>query len=178
MVIGTIFPLGMFVLFNADLLALLTGMNADVVRLYANVLTIVLCWGLVTYSFFGAWRTIRKEPKQESEGILHAPLIAIVWFISFLLTSLAPSDLALIAVLWAASVSCLLSFVILRLTHSHGQEVVLLYLGAVLGLASFLVLASQDATISGLLVPLIFSVCFITAGIMMHRQASESLKAR
>ncbi|NHI84107.1 MAG: hypothetical protein EAX81_07375 [Candidatus Thorarchaeota archaeon] len=177
-VIGTVFPLGMFVLMNADILAVLTGTNADVVRLYANILTIVLCWGLVTYSFFNAWRTIRREPDQESGGILHAPLIAIIWFVSFFLTSLAPAELALVSVLWAASVSCLLSFVILHLTHSHDQEVVLLYLGVVLGFGSSLILAFQDAAVSGVVVPLLFSACFIIAGLTMHRRASESLKAK
>ncbi|MDF1539703.1 MAG: hypothetical protein P1Q69_12455 [Candidatus Thorarchaeota archaeon] len=178
LVIGTILPLGMFILINADLLALITGLDSGVMGLYANILTLILCWGLVMYSFIGAWRTQRKESDRESGGALHAPLIALVWFLSFIMTSFAPTELILIAMLWAASVSCLLSFVILRLTHSHGQELLILYLGLVLGVTSFLLLAILDSTITGILVPLVFSFCFIAAGIMMHRQASEALQAK
>ena len=46
--IGTLFPLGMVIITNADILAYLTGIDANLVRLVAYAMTIVLCWGLVS----------------------------------------------------------------------------------------------------------------------------------
>lgn len=175
-ILGTILPLGLFVLINAELLALLTGVDATIMGLFANALALILCWGLVTYTFLGAWRTGRRVKKNESGGSLHAVLIAAAWFICFSLTSYAPMELALVAVLWAASASCILSYIILRLTHSHEQEIVLLYLGTTLGLASLLILIIQDLTIIGIAVPLVFSVCFIAAGVVMNHRASTVLR--
>ena len=174
--IGTLFPLGMVIITNADILAYLTGIDANLVRLVAYAMTIVLCWGLVSYTFFGAWRTIKKESDRREGGSLHGILIALVWFASFSLTSLAPEQLTLVSLLWASSLACFLSFVILRLTHSHDRERVILYLAALLGIASILVLAIEDATISGATGLLAFSICFIVAGFIMHRQAAQALR--
>ncbi|MFX0045864.1 MAG: hypothetical protein ACFE8Z_08455, partial [Candidatus Hermodarchaeota archaeon] len=62
------------------------------------------------------------------------------------------------------------------LTHAHDPERVILYLAVLLGLASILVLAIEDVTISGATALLAFSICFIVAGFIMHRQAAEALR--
>jgi hypothetical protein len=175
-VIGIVFPLGALINMNAVLVANTLGLEAGVVSLLANVMAIILCCGFVAYSFFESWKTVPSTPEGKSTDSKHGPLIGIVWFLAFTLTGLFPESLRLVSLLWAASASCLVTFVILRAVGSHGRVIVLLYLGISLGLVSFPLLLITDIVLLGYFAMIAFSVCFIVAGITMNRMASLMLQ--
>jgi hypothetical protein len=175
-VIGTVLPLGVLVSMNAAIVAEVIGLDAGFISILANLLSVILCFGFIAYTFFGSWRTTKKKPEEKPTDTKHGPIIGIVWFVAFMLTSLAPESLRIVSILWAASASCLLTFVVLRAVGSHGEDRVLLYLGVSLFLASIPLLLILDTVLLGYLALLAFSVCFILAGIVMNRMAAEMLK--
>jgi hypothetical protein len=174
-VIGAVLPLGALVSMNAAIVAEVIGLDAGFISILANLMAVILCMGFVAYTFFGSWRTSKRRPEEEPTDTKHGPIIGIVWFVAFTLTSLAPELLRVVSILWAASVSCLLTFAILRAVGSHGEDRVLLYLGVSLFLASIPLLLILDTVLLGYLALLAFSVCFILAGIVMNRMAAEML---
>jgi hypothetical protein len=176
MVIGIVLPLGALISMNAVVVASTIGLDAELISLLANALAVILCFGFVAYSFLESWKTVPSRPEEESTDSKHGVLIGIVWFLAFVLTSLLPESLRLVSLLWAASVSCLLTFVILRAVGSHGQINVLFILGISLGLVSFPLLFITDLVLLGYLALLSFSVCFVLAGIVMSRMATEMLR--
>jgi hypothetical protein len=175
-VIGTVLPLGALVSMNAAIVAEAIGLDPAFISALANLMAVILCFGFVAYTFFGAWRTQERRPEEESTDTKHGPMIGIVWFVAFMLTSLAPESLRFVSILWAASASCLLSFAILRAVGLHREDRVLLYLGVSLFLASIPLLLISDTVLLGYLALIVFSVCFILAGIVMNRMAGEMLK--
>jgi len=176
MAIGIILPLGVIVNMNAAVVATAIGIDVEPVSILATILTVLLSFGFVAYTFFGAWRTVKKKSEQRQTSSLHGPLIGITWFLSFILASFSPASLQMIAVLWAASASLILSFVILRVTGGHAQDQLLLHLGLILGIVSLPLLLLTDQILVGYLATLAFSACFIFGGIMMHRVAARSLE--
>jgi hypothetical protein len=175
-VIGILFPLGALINMNAVLVANAIGLDAELVSLLANVMTFVLCCGFIVYSFFESWKTVSSKDKDVSTDTMHGPLIGIVWFLAFVLTSLFPESLCLVSLLWAAGSSCLITFVILRAVGSHGKVRVLFYLGISLFLVSFPLLLISDIVLLGYTAMIAFSVCFILAGIIMNRMAAQMLQ--
>ena len=175
-VIGAVLPLGALVSMNAAIVAEVIGLDAGFISIIANLMAVILCMGFVAYTFFGSWRTPKRRPEEESTDAKHGPIIGIVWFVAFTLTSLAPELLRVVSILWAASASCLLTFAILRVVGSHGEDRVLLYLGVSLFLASIPLLLILETVLLGYLALLVFSVCFILAGIVMNRMTAEMLK--
>ncbi|MGY5879324.1 MAG: hypothetical protein RTV31_03690 [Candidatus Thorarchaeota archaeon] len=175
-VIGVVLPLGALISMNATLLASAMGLDAGVLSLLANVFALILCCGFISYSFFESWKTMERKQEGKTSDTKHGPLIGIVWFLAFALTSLAPESLHLVSILWAASISCLLTLVILRAVGSHGQVRVLLILGIFLGLVSFPLLLITDIVLLGYLTMIAFSVGFVLAGIMMNRMAAGMLR--
>jgi len=176
-IIGIIFPLGVFIDINIQILALSTGLDATLLLLIASIITVLLCWGLVASLFFNAWRTMRQKTDQESNGASHGPIIAIIWFVSFTLLNFVPDPFRMVSLLWAASIACLLSYLVLRLTASHIQERVILYLGIMLGLVSLPLLIITDLVLSGYLALIAFSMCFIVGGLFMHQIANATLQS-
>ena len=175
-VIGTVLPLGVLVSMNATIVAEVIGLDAGFISILANLLSVILCFGFIAYTFFGSWSTTKRKPEEKPADTKHGPIIGIVWFVAFILTSLAPESLRIVSILWAASASCLLTFVVLRAVGSHGEDRVLLYLGVSLFLASIPLLLILDTVLLGYLALLAFSACFILAGIVMNRMAAEMLK--
>jgi hypothetical protein len=175
-VIGSVLPLGILVSMNAVIVAEAIGLDAGFISILANLLAVILCFGFIAYTFFGSWRAPTRRPEDEAGDTKHGPIIGIVWFVAFVLTGLAPEALQIVSLLWAASVSCLLTFVILRVVGSHGEDRILLYLGLSLFLASIPLLLVMDTVLLGYLALIAFSVCFIVAGIVMSRMAAEMLK--
>ena len=175
-VIGVVLPLGALVSMNATLLASAMGLDAGVLSVLANVFAFILCCGFISYSFFESWKTIDHKEQGETSDSKHGPLIGIVWFLAFALTSLAPESLHLVSILWAASISSLLTVVILRSVGSHGQVRVLLMLGIFLGLVSFPLLLITDIVLLGYLAMIAFSLGFVLAGTMMNRLAARMLR--
>lgn len=174
--IGIVLPLGALVSMNAVLVANVIGLDAGLISLLTNVIAFVLCFGFVTYSFFESWKTVASKSEEKSTDSKHGPLIGIVWFVAFVLTGLFPESLRFVSLLWAASASCLVTFVILRAVGSHGQVRVLFILGISLGLVSFPLLLITDIVLLGYLALVSFSMCFILAGIVMNRMAAEMLR--
>ena len=121
-VIGSVLPLGVLVSMNAALIAEAIGLDAGFISILANLMAVILCFGFIAYTFFGSWRTPTRKPEDEPADTKHGPIIGIVWFTAFVLTGLAPESLQIVSILWAASVSCLLTFVILRAIGSHGED--------------------------------------------------------
>ena len=177
-VIGIVFPLGAIISLNATLLASVLGLDAEIVSLLANLIIFTFLMGYIAYSFYESWKTVGDRPDEETQDKLHGPLIGLVWFFSFILTSFAPESLRLVSLLWAASVSCLLSFLILRAVGSHGRVKVLFLLGISLGVVSFPLLLISDTVLLGYLSLTAFSICFIVAGLAMNRMATEMLRPR
>ena len=177
MIIGTILPLGVFININIQILALSTGLEPTLLLFIANILTVLLCFGLVASIFYGAWQTASKHPDQEKDDSKHGPMIAITWFVCFVLTSFAPEPFRVLSLLWASSAACLLSFLILKFTEPHTQQQVILYLGIMLGLISLPLLIITDIVLSEYLTLIAFSICFIVAGLMMHQLANRTLQA-
>jgi len=140
------------------------------------VMAVVLCCGFIAYSFFESWKTVESKSVEGSKDSMHGPLIGIAWFLAFTLTGLLPESLRLVSLLWAASASCLVTFVILRAVGSHGKVRVLFYLGISLFLVSFPLLLISDIVLLGYLALIAFSVCFIIAGITMNRMAAQMLQ--
>jgi len=175
-VIGIVFPLGALINMNSVLVANAIGLDAGLVALLANVMAFVLSMGYIAYSFFETWRTMETKPDEESTDAKHGPLIGIVWFVAFVLTGLFPESLRFVSILWAASASCLATFVILRAVGSHGRVIIMFYLGISLGLVSFPLLLITDIVLLGYLAIIAFSVCFIVAGVTMNRLASLMLR--
>ncbi|MGY5873756.1 MAG: hypothetical protein RTV72_16025 [Candidatus Thorarchaeota archaeon] len=175
-VIGIVFPLGALISMNAALLASGMGLEAGVISLLANVFTILLCCGFIGYSFFESWKTVERKQDEESSDSKHGSLIGIMWFLAFILASLAPGPLQIVSLLWAASISCLLTFMILRAVGAHGQVRILFILGIFLGLVSFPLLLITDIVLVGYLAMIAFSLGFVFAGIMMNRMAAEMLQ--
>lgn len=175
-VIGILLPLGVIVNMNAVLVATALGIDVGYVSILASVITVLLCFGFIAYTFFGAWRTVKKKSDEKRSGSLHGPLIGITWFLVFYLTTLSPASMQMISLLWAASASCILSFVILRVTGGHSQDQLLLYLGLLLGIVSLPLLLLTDQILVGYIALIAFSSCFILGGIMMHRIAAQSLE--
>lgn len=176
-IIGTVFPLGIFINMNIQILASASGLDSMLYLLIANIITVLLCWGLVVSVFYGAWRTVRKDPEQKSQGAKHGPLIAIVWFVSFMLPNFVPAQFTVVSLLWASSIASLLSYLVLKITGSHIQESVMLYLGIMIGLVSLPLLLITDAVLSGYLALVAFSICFIVAGLIMHQFANRTLQS-
>jgi len=175
-VIGIVFPLGALISMNAVIVADALGLDAGIISLLANVMTFVLCSGFIAYSFFESWKTVSSKPEEAPIDSKHGPLIGVVWFLAFVLTAVFPESLRLVSLLWAASASCLLTFVILRAVGSHGKVRVLFILGISLGLVSFPLLLITDIVLLGYLALVSFSICFILAGIVMNRMAAEMLR--
>jgi hypothetical protein len=175
-VIGTVLPLGAIVSMNALIVADALGLDVGMVSLLVTAITLILCFGFVSYAFFGSWKTTRKQPTEVKTDSKHGPLIGIVWFLAFMSTAFLPEVFRMVSLLWAASVSCLISFVILRTVGSHGQDRVLLYLGISLGLASVPLLLISNTTLVAYVALGIFSVCFILAGIAMNKLAAGMLQ--
>ena len=175
-VIGIVFPLGALISMNAVLVANVVGLDAELISLLATVMAVVLCCGFIAYSFFESWKTVESKSDEVSKDSMHGPLIGIAWFLAFTLTGLFPESLRLVSLLWAASASCLITFVILRAVGSHGKVRVLFYLGISLFLVSFPLLLISDIVLLGYLALIAFSVCFIIAGITMNRMAAQMLQ--
>ncbi len=175
-IIGTVFPLGVFINMNIQILASSVGMDTAQLLFIANIITVFLCWGLVVSVFFSAWRTVSKDPEQKSSGTKHGPVIAIIWFAAFLLTNFIPEQFAVVSLLWASSIASLLSYLTLRITGSHIQERVMLYLGIMIGVVSLPLLLITDVVLAGYLALVAFSGCFIVAGLIMHQFANRTLK--
>ena len=175
-IIGIVFPLGALINMNAVAVGGAIGLDAGLVSLLSSVIAFVLCTGFIAYSFFESWRTVDTSTKESSDDTWHGPLIGAVWFISFILTGLAPASLQLVSILWAASISCVLTFLILRIVGSHGRALILFYLGISLGLISFPLLLISDTVLLGYVAVLGFSVCFILAGAAMNRMAAKMLR--
>jgi hypothetical protein len=174
--IGFILPLGVIVNMNAVVVATALGIEVGYISILATTVTVMLCFGFIAYTFIGAWRTVKKKSEEKRSGSLHGPLIGITWFVSFTLASLSPESMQMVALLWAASVSCILSFVILRATGGHIQDQLLLYLGLLLGIVSLPLMLLTDQILVGYLATIAFSACFLLGGIMMHRIAARSLQ--
>ncbi len=175
-VIGIILPLGVIVNMNAVVVATALGMDVGYVSILATIITVILSFGYVAYTFFGTWRTVKEKSEEKRSRSLHGPLIGVTWFVVFILASLSPASLQMVALLWAAGVSCILSFVILRLTGGHSHDQLLLYLGLALVIVSLPLLLLTDQLLVGYLSIIAFSTCFILGGIMMHRIAAQSLE--
>ena len=175
-VIGIVFPLGALINLNAVLVANVLGLDAGVVSILANVITFVLSMGFIAYSFFETWKTVDRRTEEETSDSKHGPLIGIVWFVAFVLTGVFPESLRFVSLLWAASASCLVTFVILRAVGSHGKVTVMFYLGISLFVVSFPLLLISDVVLLGYLAMIAFSICFIVAGITMNRLAALMLR--
>jgi hypothetical protein len=175
-IIGIVFPLGALINMNSVLVANTLGLDAGLVSILASVMAFVLSMGYIAYSFFETWSTVETKPEEESTDTKHGPLIGIVWFLAFVLTGLFPDSLRFVSILWAASASCLATFVILRAVGSHGRVTVIFYLGVSLGLVSLPLLLITDIVLLGYLAIIAFSVCFIAAGITMNRLAALMLQ--
>ncbi|MHA1862557.1 MAG: hypothetical protein ACTSWA_02220 [Candidatus Thorarchaeota archaeon] len=175
-IIGTVLPMGTLISLNITLLTPRIGLDPEALLFIAHVLTLIFCWGLVVYTFAGAWRTINKQPEKAAHDSRHGPMIAFVWFASFMLSNFAPEPLRIISLLWASGGACLLTYIILKFTESHVQEKVVLTLGLLLLLASLPILTITDIILSQYATLVAFSVCFIIAGTMLHRLAAASLR--
>ncbi len=175
-IIGTILPFGVIISMNAFVVAAATGLDVGFVSVLANLMTLILCFGLIAYTFFGTWRTVKKQEKESSSRSLHGPLIGIAWFLSFMLTTLFPESQRVVSLLLAASLACLLSFVILRVTGSHSLDRLLLYLGISLGIVALPLFLWTDSVLLGYVAIVAFSGCFILAGLVMQRHASRLLQ--
>jgi hypothetical protein len=175
-VIGIVLPLGVLISMNATLLGATLGLDAGILSLLANVFALILCCGFIGYSFFESWKTVDHRQEGEKSDSKHGPIIGLVWFLAFVSTSIAPESLQLVSLLWAASISCLLSFLILRAVGSHGQVQILLILGLFLGLISFPLLLITDLVLLGYMAMIVFSVGFVLSGIMMNRFAAKMLQ--
>lgn len=175
-VIGAALPLGVIVSLNAFVVATATGLDAGLVSLLANVMTVIIAWGYVAYVFLSNWRAVERKEEEDSSP-WHGPLIGITWFAMFMLASLAPESLQVVSLLWAASASCLLTVIILRISGGHTQGRVILYLGASLGLVSFPLLLITSPVLLAYVALAAFSACFILAGAFMLRLASRTLQS-
>ncbi|MHA3963213.1 MAG: hypothetical protein AM325_006700 [Candidatus Thorarchaeota archaeon SMTZ1-45] len=175
--LGIVLPLGVVVSMNAVLVAGIIGLDTELISIFANVMTLLLCFGFIAYSFFESWKTVESKSKEETTDAKHGALIGIVWFLAFTLTGLLPESLRLISLLWAAGASCLITFAILRAVGSHGKVSVLFYLGISLCLISFPLLLISDIMLLGYLTLIVFSICFIVAGIAMNRTAAHMLQS-
>jgi hypothetical protein len=175
-VIGIALPLGVFMALNAAVIAAATGLEANLVMTLANILSVIICFSYVAQVFASTWKPTKKEEGSKHGRSYHGWVIAFVWFALFSLASMAPEPLQIIALLWAASASCILSFVVLRLTGGHGQALIILYLGILLGAVSLPLLLITDATVAAYGALTAFSLCFIAAGLVMLRLASSSLR--
>ena len=174
-VIGAALPLGVIISLNAFVLATATGLDAGLVSLLANLMTVIVAWGYVAFIFLSNWRAAEK-PEQEESSSWHGPVIGIVWFTMFILASMAPEALQVVALLWAASASCLLTVLVLRISGGHAQGRVILYLGASLGLVSFPLLLITSPALLSYAALAAFSACFILAGAVMLRLAGRTLR--
>jgi len=135
-VIGIVLPLGSLVSMNAALISEVIGLETGVISLLASLMIMILGWGYVAYTFSEFWRTQPRQKEEEKSDTKHGPIIGIIWFLSFALTSLAPEALRIVSFLWAASIASLLTFAVLRAVGSHGNVRILLYLGLSLFVAS------------------------------------------
>jgi len=174
-VIGIVLPLGSLVSMNAAIVAEVIGLESGLISLLVNLMTVILCWGFVAYTFFGSWRTPKRKPDDERTDAKHGPIIGVAWFVAFALTGLVPEFLRIVSLLWAAGASCLLTFAILRSVGTHGNVRILLYLGLSLFVASVPLLLILDPVLLGYFAMMAFSVCFILAGIVMNRMAAGML---
>jgi len=175
-IIGVILPLGLIANMNALIVATALGIDVAIVTLLVSITTVLFSFGFVVYTFFTTWRTVKKKSEGKTSGSLHGPLIGLAWFLSFMVASLTPVSLQMVSLLWAASVACVLSYAILKVTGGHSQEEVLLYLGLSMGILSLPLLFLDDQIVVGYLVIIIFSACFIVAGIIMQRYATHLLE--
>jgi hypothetical protein len=175
-IIGMVLPLGALVNMGSMSLAMASGFEATDISFLADIMTLVLCWGLVIFAFFESWYIIKQNPQQERIGSKHKLVIGIAWCATFTLAFLFPEPLRLTSILWAASVSCLFTFVNLRAVGMGGKDKFLLYLGLVLFLVSIPALLISGNLLSGYTVIIAFSVSFLLSGIALNRLASGMLR--
>jgi hypothetical protein len=175
-VIGVALPLGVFVGMNSAVVAAATGLDVQLVAMLANLFSVLLCFGYIAQAFYGAWKPTKKEGESKHGASYHGWVIAFLWFAAFSIASMAPESLQIIALLWAASVSCMLSFAVLRATGGHGQAIIILYLGILLAVVSLPLLLITDPVLAAYAALTAFSLCFIAAGLVMLKLAGESLR--
>ncbi|MHA1772088.1 MAG: hypothetical protein ACTSX2_12710 [Candidatus Thorarchaeota archaeon] len=173
--IGIVIPLGALVSMNALLIATITGIDELVVALFAQLLIIIIGIGYVVLTFFGAWKTLKGHVDKATKRSHVGPLIGIIWFVSFLMVSFVPERVQGPALLWGASVACILSFLILRSNESHFFGHLLLTLGLALGIVSLPILFIGDLALAKYTALIAFSVGFIIAGFRMHQVATTAL---
>ncbi|MFW9974207.1 MAG: hypothetical protein ACFFDQ_02925 [Candidatus Thorarchaeota archaeon] len=174
--IGLVLPLSALVYSSYVALAMESVFAAMVISFSANIITLVLCLGFVTFALFVSWNIIKQNPRRGHIASKYKLAICIVWFATFVLAFLFPEPLRFVSILWAASVSTLFTLVNLKAVGLDRRDNILLYLGSVLILASIPILLISGIPLSGYIVIIACSASLILAGFASNRSASWILQ--
>ncbi len=174
--IGLVLPLSALVSSSSVSIAMESLFASIVISFWANIITLVLCLGFVTFALFVSWNIIKQNPRRGYIDSKHKLAICIVWFATFVLAFLFPEPLRLVSILWAASISTLFTLANLKAVGLDRRDSILLYLVSVLFLASIPIFLFSGIPFSEYIVIAALSMSFILAGIASNRSASWILQ--
>ena len=176
LIVGTVFPLGSLLVINAQIVASLWGIPVDAVGVISFVIITVASIALVSIAFGSAHLAKPKKQKKEgSEEWIHGIIIAFVWFLAFSLAGYMPPEFFSVSMLWASGISCLITYIILRLTPAHTASIEILILGFMLLAASIPILLIGEAQLALYTALIFFSSSFIVTGIFVLSTSGKEL---
>jgi hypothetical protein len=178
LIVGSVFPLGSLLVINAQIVASLWGIPVDIVGIISFVIITVASIALVSIAFGSAHLAKPKKQKEEgSKEWIHGIIIALVWFTAFSLAGYMPPEFFSVSALWASGSSCLITYIILRLTPEHTASIEILILGFMLLIASFPILLMGETQLALYTALIFFSSSFIVTGIFVLSTSGKELSA-
>ncbi len=173
-VIGIAIPLSGFLNIVAPSLAPILKISADLLTALSTAIVWIIGGSIILYSFATATK-LQSEKRAFSfrKEMPHIVAIILIWFISFGLLNFVPEDLGIVAILWAAGASCILSYLVLRRVHSNYPEILLV--GVILLISSIPIAFISDLLVAEILTIVVFAISFVTGGFYSIFTASNAL---
>lgn len=173
-VFGILGPLTGYLISNAQPLANVFGVSADAFALFTVVIIWIIGYAIILRSFASATIVYQKRHKFSfRRDAPHMIAIILIWFVSFFLINFAPERLMPVAWLWAAGISSVVTYIIIRKTHGNYPESLLT--GLALLITSLPIAAISDLTLAGSVSMVTFSASFFIGGLYSTITAIRAL---
>lgn len=173
-VLGILGPLTGYLISNAQPLANVLGINADALALFTTVIIWIIGCAIILRSFASATIVYQKKHKFSFRSDApHIIAIILVWLVPFFLVKFAPERLMPVAWLWAAGISSVITYIIIRKTHGNYPE--LLLTGLALLITSLPIAVISDLALAESVSTVTFSVGFFIGGLYSTITATRAL---
>ena len=173
-VVGILGPLTDYLIFNAKPLASILGLSADAFAIFTTVIIWIIGYAIILRSFASATIIYQKRHKFSlRRDAPHIIAIILIWLASFFLINFAPERLMPVAWLWAAGISSVITYIIIRKIHGNYPE--LLLTGLALLITSFPIAAISDLVLAGSVSMATFGASFFIGGLYSTITATRAL---